>query len=107
MAQSVKHPTMAQVMISWVLSSSPASGSVLTAQGLEPASDSLSLFLSASPPLMLCLSLKNKQTLKHILNNVQTLFFTCTYEKTVKSHIQNSSSGLFESKMHVFFFIAS
>ena len=64
MAQLVKHPTLAQVMISWCMSSSPALGSVLTAQSLEPASDSVSTSLSAPPPLMLCLSLKNKQTLK-------------------------------------------
>ena len=36
-AQSVKHPTSAQVMISWSVGSSPASGSVLTAHSLESA----------------------------------------------------------------------
>ena len=41
-AQSVKRPTLAQVMISQFVSSSPVSGSVLTAQSLEPASDSVS-----------------------------------------------------------------
>ena len=56
-AQLVKHPTWAQVMISWFMSSSPISGSVLTAQSLEPASDSVSPPLSAPPMLMLCLSL--------------------------------------------------
>ena len=35
-AQSVKHQTSAQVMISQFVSSSPTSGSVLTAQSLEP-----------------------------------------------------------------------
>ena len=55
-AQSVEHPTSAQVMISRFVSSSPASGSVLTAQSLEPASDSVSPSLSAPPLLMLCLS---------------------------------------------------
>ena len=35
---SVKRPTSAQVMISRFMSLSPASGSVLTAQSLEPAS---------------------------------------------------------------------
>ena len=54
-AQSVEHPTSAQVIISRSVSSSPASGSVLTAQSLEPASDSVSSLLSAPPPLMLCL----------------------------------------------------
>ena len=45
MAQLVKRPTLAQVMISQSVSLSPASGSVLTAQSLEPASDSVSLSL--------------------------------------------------------------
>ena len=61
-AQSAKHPTSAQVMISWFMSLSPTSGSVLTAQSLEPASDSVSPSLSAPPLLVrvLSLSLKNK-----------------------------------------------
>ena len=53
MAQSVVHPTSAQVMISWSVSSSPASGSVLTAQSLEPVSDSVSPSLSDPPPFRL------------------------------------------------------
>ena len=57
MAQSVKRLTSAQVMILWSVSSSPASGSVQTAQSLEPISDSVSPSLSAPPLLMLCLSL--------------------------------------------------
>ena len=62
-AQSVKRPTSAQVMISQFVNSSPASGSGLTAQSLESASDSVSPSLSAPPLLTLCLSLslKNKQ----------------------------------------------
>ena len=60
MAQPIKHPTSAQVMISRLVGSSPTSGSVLTAQGLEPALDSVCLSLSAPPLLTLCLSLKNK-----------------------------------------------
>ena len=62
MARSVKHPTSAPVMISRFVSSSPASGSVLTAQSLEPASDSASPSLSAPP--LLSLSLNSKQMLK-------------------------------------------
>ena len=58
--QSVKGPTLAQVMISWFVGSSPVSGSVLTAWSPEPASDSVSPSLSASPQLVLSLSLKNK-----------------------------------------------
>uniref|UniRef100_A0A8C8YF99 Rho family-interacting cell polarization regulator 2 n=1 Tax=Panthera leo TaxID=9689 RepID=A0A8C8YF99_PANLE len=49
----VERPTSAQVMISQSVSSSPASGSVLTAQSLEPASDSGSPSLSAPSLLML------------------------------------------------------
>ena len=52
--QSVKRPTSAQVTILWSVSLSPTSGSVLTAQSLEPVSDSVSPFLSP-PPLMLSL----------------------------------------------------
>ena len=62
MAQSVERPTSAQVMILWSVSSSPASGSGLMAQSLEPASDSVSPSLSAPPLLTLCLCQKmNKQ----------------------------------------------
>ena len=60
MAQLVERPTLAQVMISQFMSSSPALGSVLTAQSLESASDSVSPSLSAPPPLTLCLSLLQK-----------------------------------------------
>ena len=56
-AQSVGRPTSAQVMISRFVGSSPASGFVLTAQSLEPVSDSVSPSLSAPPSLMLSLSL--------------------------------------------------
>ena len=56
-AQLVKRLTYVQVMISQFMSSSPASGSVRTAQSLEPASDSVSPSLSAPPPLTFCLSL--------------------------------------------------
>ena len=61
-AQSVERPTSAQVMISRSVGLSPALGSVLMAQSLKPASDSVSSSLSAPPPLSLCLtlSLKNK-----------------------------------------------
>ena len=61
-AQSVGCLTLAQRMISCFMSLSPMSGSVLTAQGLETASDSVSHSLSAPALLTLCLSLKNKDT---------------------------------------------
>ena len=59
-AQSVKHLTLAQVMISQFVGSSPVSGSVLTAQSLEPALDSVSPSLCPSPTHALSLSFKNK-----------------------------------------------
>ena len=54
-AQLVKHPTSAQVMIWRFVGWSPMSGSVPTARSLEPASDSVSPSLSA--PSLLTLSL--------------------------------------------------
>ena len=56
MAQSAKHPALAQVMISQFMGLSPASGSMLTAQSLEPASESV----SAPPLIVLCLSRSQK-----------------------------------------------
>ena len=67
MAQLVKRLTLAQVMISRFLSLSPALGSVLTAQSLEPASDpkspslSLPLLHSHSVSLCVCLSKINER----------------------------------------------
>ena len=64
MAQSVKHLTSAQVMISQFVSLSPVSVSVLTAQSLQPASDSVSPSLSLTCSCSVSPSFKNKQTLK-------------------------------------------
>ena len=74
MAQSVEHATSAQVMISELVSLSPVWGSVLTAQSLEPASDSVtpSLSLCPSPAHVLALSLKNKlkhKKFKYVINS--------------------------------------
>ena len=55
-AQLVELPTLAQVMILRFVSLRPASGSVPTAQSLEPASDSLSPSLSVPTLLALGLS---------------------------------------------------
>ena len=57
LGDSVKCLTSAQVMISQLVGSIPASGSVLTAQSLEPALVSMSPSLSAPPLLVFCLSL--------------------------------------------------
>ena len=53
-AQSVKHSTSAQVMISQFMRLSPTLGSVLATWSLEPALDSLSLSLSLFLSLSLC-----------------------------------------------------
>ena len=70
-AQSVERPASAQVMISQSVSSSPASGSVLTARSLEPASDSVSPSLCPSPTHALSLSVSeiniNKKKKKNCL----------------------------------------
>ena len=60
-----KCPTSAQVMISRFMSSSPASGSVLTAQSLEPVSDSASPPFSVPPLLTLSLALSLSEINKH------------------------------------------
>ena len=60
MAQSVKCLTLAQVTISRLVGSKPVLGSVLTAQNLEPASDSVSPSLSAPSLLVHVLSLSQK-----------------------------------------------
>ena len=62
-AQSVKHLTLAQVIISHSVSSSPASGSVRTARSLEPASDSVSP--SLWPSLVHALSFSVSKINKH------------------------------------------
>ena len=62
-AQSVRHPTSTQVMISQLVGLCPTSGSVLAAQSLEPALDSVSPSLSA--PLLLPLSLSLSFSLKN------------------------------------------
>ena len=60
-AQSLKRPTLAQVMISRLVGLSPPLGSVLTAQSLESASDScLPLSLCPSPAHAVSHFLKNK-----------------------------------------------
>ena len=60
-AQSVKHPTSGQAMISRFVGSSPVSA-VLTAQSLEPTSDSVSpsLFLLLPGSHSVSFSLKKK-----------------------------------------------
>ena len=63
----VKHLALAQVVISQFVGSSSASGSVLTAQSLDTALNSVSPSLSATPILTLCFSFKNKYLKKKLL----------------------------------------
>ena len=72
MAQSVKYPTSAQVMISQSMSSSPVSGSVLTAQSLESASDSVVMPEVPKPPTKVHQSRKSKPSGKGRLLQVRT-----------------------------------
>ena len=72
--QLVKHLSSTQVMISWFVGSSPASGSVLIARSLEPASDSVPPSLSAPPLLMLTHSLSHSFVNKH--RNMKKKVFT-------------------------------
>ena len=60
-AQLVKRPTLAQVMTSWFMSSSPTLGSLLKAHSRESALDSVSPSLCPSThPHSVSFSLKNK-----------------------------------------------
>ena len=75
-AQSVKHPTSTQVMISRFVGSRPPSGSVLTARSLEPASDSVSsLSLCSSPASARALSLSLSLSLSLKIRGSQPLLF--------------------------------
>ena len=78
MTQSAEHMTSTQVIILRFMGSSPVEGSVLTAQSLEPTSDSVSLSPFASPLLMFSRSLKNKhkyiQTYIHTYNKSKSWY---------------------------------
>ena len=100
-AQSGKHPTLTQVMISWFMGLSPASGSVLIAESLEPASASVSPSLSAPAQLVLChslflsLSKINKIFFKNLMKKQTTewkkIFANpITDKQLVSKYIQNS-----------------
>ena len=75
-AHSVERPTLAQVMISWFMSLSPVLGSLLTAQNLEPASDSVFPSLTAPPLLTLCLSVSlSKINIKKFTKKEKRFYF--------------------------------
>ena len=97
MAQSVESLTAARALVSQLVSSSPALGSVLTAQSLELASDSVSLSCSAPPLLMLsvCLSLSLSLSLKNkefeFLDKFKSLFRQIS--QLVKFHVKKLLYG--------------
>ena len=76
-AQSVKRPTSAQVRISRLVGSSPASGSVLTARSLEPVSDSVSPSLSLPLPHSHSVS----PSLKIYINFKKNFFFNLLQQR--------------------------
>ena len=93
-AQLVKCPTLTQVMISQLVGSSPASGSVLTARSPEPASDSVSPCLSAPLPLVLCLSL-SKLNIKKINKKMKKIQFFRGLDSSIESFFHFNSKTFF------------
>ena len=85
-AHSIKCLALAWVMISQLMSSSPALGSVLTTQSLEPALGSMSPSLSVPPLLTLSLSLRNKDC------NV-SLFLPKIKIKKIKNKLKKERKG--------------
>ena len=76
-AQSVKHLTLAQVMILQFVASSPTVVSVWTAQSLEPASDSVYPTLSASPLLTFHVCPSLSPSLSKINKTIKIFFLKC------------------------------
>ena len=74
------------------MSLSPASGSVLSAQSLEPASESVSPLLSAPPPLTLCLSQKFK-SLKIFFKKDKTLFYNVILASYFSAFLKRNMEG--------------
>ena len=107
MARLVECLISAQVMISQFVGLSPTSGSVLTAQSLEPASDSVSPSVSAPPQLALCLSVslsfsKINKTLRKIKNKKYDLLSTCYLPGTVLKVFHNFLTGSLPRACEVF-----
>ena len=110
MAQLVELPNSGQVMTSRSVNSSPVSGSMLTAQSLDPASDSVSPSLSALTPLTLCFTLslskinikKKKKKRKRILSKFLQVFIGSTCLKKMNQMWAVSSTP---QRLSFFFFV--
>ena len=61
------------------MGSSTVSGSVLIAQSLDPALESVSPSLSATPPLMLCLSLSKVNKNKNLSHETLQIYIREPY----------------------------
>ena len=96
MAQSVERLTLAQVVISRFMSLSPVSGSVLTAQSLVPASESVSSSFSIPPlfVLSLCLSKMNIQKFKKIYLLEKTITYEVKFNSNEKMPIYKKSKRI-------------
>ena len=82
-AQSVERPTLAQVMISQSVSSSPASASVLTARSLVPVFGFCgSLSLCPSPAHALSLSVSKRNVKKNL--KIWYIIDLALYKKKIK-----------------------
>ena len=91
MAQLVERPTSAQVMISQLVSSGHTSGSVLTAQSLELALDSLSLPFLCSHSV--CLSaILSLSRIKNIKKNFRGTWVAQSVERPTSAQVMISWS---------------
>ena len=92
MAQLVKRSASAQVMISQLVGLSPTLGSVLTAQNLDPASDSVSPSLSLPLPAHI-LSLSLSKINKHLKNVIKTKKQTSCKNALRQGETKNLNEG--------------
>ena len=105
MAQSVKHPTSARVMIPWLVSSSPVWGSALTT---EPALDSVSPSLYPSPAHTLSLkktNIKKKKKKKEMLSSGCQVASGFSHYECGHGLIWNKSSSQTPSKEGNVFYV--
>ena len=107
MVQLAKHPTLAHVMVSEFVTSSPTSGSVRTARSLELALDSVCLSLCPSPAraLSLCLSKTDKHYKKKKKREPQIREVVSSVEAhiAVRGQIQVQGTDMSSMTLHLTF----